>query len=137
MSCHGTPEVEQAFGLPVEHCGAGGSACLSTDDIASFGGLMLGGRMTAVVFLAYPPPERACHEISAPIDSRRRRDSELRSFIRSDRGIDTPLGAREFQTFLVAKQREIAAIVGRAHELDRAKAAVLESLRAQYAGSAG
>jgi predicted component of type VI protein secretion system len=55
----------------------------------------------------------------------------------ADRGIDTPLGAREFQTFLVAKQREIAAIVGRAHELDRAKAAVLESLRVQYAGSAG
>jgi hypothetical protein len=47
------------------------------------------------------------------------------------------LGAREFQTFLVAKQREIASVVARAHELDRAKAAVLESLRAQYAGSAG
>jgi len=46
---------------------------------------------------------------------------------------DTPLGAREFQTFLIAKQREIAAVVARAHELDRSKRAVLESLRAQYA----
>ncbi len=54
----------------------------------------------------------------------------------ADLGIDTPLGAREFQTFLVAKQREIAAVVARARELDRAKAAVLDSLRAQYAGSA-
>ena len=37
------------------------------------------------------------------------------------------MGAREFQRFLVAKQREIAAVVADAHELDRAKAAVLES----------
>ena len=55
----------------------------------------------------------------------------------ADQAIVTPLGAREFQTFLVAKQREIAAVVAHAHELDHAKAAVLESLRAQYAGSAG
>jgi hypothetical protein len=55
----------------------------------------------------------------------------------ADQGVDTPLGAREFQTFLVAKQREIAAVVARAHELDRAQAAVVETLRAQYAGSAG
>jgi|SRR5271163_648147 len=54
----------------------------------------------------------------------------------ADQGVDTPLGARELQTFLVAKQREIAAVVARAHELDRAKAAVLESLLAQYVGSA-
>ncbi len=51
--------------------------------------------------------------------------------------VDTPLGAREFQKFLVAKQREIAAVVADAHELDRAKAAVLEGLRAQYASSGG
>ena len=47
--------------------------------------------------------------------------------------VDTPMGAREFQKFLIAKQREIATVVADAHELDRAKAAVLESLRAQYA----
>lgn len=51
--------------------------------------------------------------------------------------VDTPMGAREFQKFLVAKQREIAAIVADAHELDRAKTAVLEGLRAQYAAYAG
>lgn len=46
--------------------------------------------------------------------------------------VDTPMGAREFQTFLVAKQREIVAVVAAAHELDRAKSAVLKRLRAQY-----
>jgi predicted component of type VI protein secretion system len=46
---------------------------------------------------------------------------------------DTPLGAREFQRFLVAKQREITAVVAHARELARAKAAVLEGLRARYA----
>ncbi|HEY0227833.1 MAG TPA: DUF4226 domain-containing protein [Mycobacterium sp.] len=50
---------------------------------------------------------------------------------------DTPMGAREFQKFLIAKQREIAAVVSAAHELDRAKAAVLQSLRGQYAGADG
>jgi hypothetical protein len=50
---------------------------------------------------------------------------------------DTPMGAREFQKFLIAKQREIAAVVAAAHELDRAKAAVLQSLRDQYAGAGG
>ena len=51
--------------------------------------------------------------------------------------IDTPLGAREFQKFLVAKEREIAAVVMDAHELDRAKMAVLERLRERYTESAG
>jgi Domain of unknown function (DUF4226) len=51
--------------------------------------------------------------------------------------IDTPLGAHEFQNFLAAKQREIAAVVAQAHELGRAKRAVLESLRTQYAASDG
>jgi hypothetical protein len=56
---------------------------------------------------------------------------------RADQGVDTPLGAREFQKFLVGKQREIAAVVARAHELDRAQKAVLESLRTQYFIPAG
>jgi hypothetical protein len=43
-----------------------------------------------------------------------------------------PLGAREFQRFLIAKQREIAAIVASAHELSLAKKAALESLRERY-----
>ncbi|KAA1248442.1 DUF4226 domain-containing protein [Mycobacterium simiae] len=50
---------------------------------------------------------------------------------------DTPMGAREFQKFLLAKQREIAAIVAHAHELDRTKSAVLSSLLAHYADPAG
>ena len=52
---------------------------------------------------------------------------------RADLAVDTPVGVREFQRFLVAKQREITAVVADAHELDRAKRAVLDRLRAQYA----
>ncbi len=51
--------------------------------------------------------------------------------------VDTPMGAREFQMFLIAKQREIAAVVADAHELSRAKTTVLEGLRAQYAPDSG
>jgi hypothetical protein len=56
---------------------------------------------------------------------------------RADLAADTPVGAREFQRFLVAKQREIATVVADAHELDRAKRTVLDGLRAQYAVPAG
>lgn len=52
----------------------------------------------------------------------------------ADLSIDTPLGAREFQRFLLAKQHEIAAVVTDARDLGRAKKAALESLRAQYGG---
>ncbi len=48
--------------------------------------------------------------------------------------IDTALGVRELQRFLLAKQREITAIVTDARELGRAKSVVLESLRTQYGG---
>jgi hypothetical protein len=48
--------------------------------------------------------------------------------------VDTPMGGREFQRFLVAKQREIAAVVANAHEFNRTKAAALHSLRDQYGG---
>lgn len=47
--------------------------------------------------------------------------------------LDTPAGAREFQRFLIAKQREIIAIVAHAHELDAAKKAAVKALPAQYA----
>jgi two-component sensor histidine kinase len=56
---------------------------------------------------------------------------------RADPAVDTPMGARELQKFLVAKQREIAAVVAHAHELDRAKSAVLQSLRAHYTSAKG
>ena len=54
----------------------------------------------------------------------------------ADLAADTPLGAREFQKFLVAKQREVAAVVEEARELGRAKKAVLYGLRQHYAVSA-
>jgi hypothetical protein len=47
-------------------------------------------------------------------------------------GLDTAMGAREFQKFLIGKQREIMAVVSDAHELDVAKRAVLEKLTAHY-----
>jgi Domain of unknown function (DUF4226) len=53
-----------------------------------------------------------------------------------DLAIDTPLGACEFQKFLLAKQREIAAVVTNARDLDHAKRAVLERLRDQYSAAA-
>lgn len=53
---------------------------------------------------------------------------------REDLPVDTPLGAREFQSFLLAKQREIAAVVADARELGHAKSVVLQSLRPQYGG---
>lgn len=52
--------------------------------------------------------------------------------VHAELAVDTSLGAREFQRFLVAKQREIAAVVTEARELDHAKSAVLQSLRSQY-----
>ncbi|HEY1841044.1 MAG TPA: DUF4226 domain-containing protein [Mycobacterium sp.] len=52
-------------------------------------------------------------------------------------GLDTALGAREFQKYLIAKQREISAVVSDARELDGAKKAILKTLHEHYAGSAG
>ncbi|MDT5171576.1 MAG: hypothetical protein QOD02_4926 [Mycobacterium sp.] len=52
-------------------------------------------------------------------------------------GLDTAIGAREFQKFLLAKQREISAVVSGARELDGAKKAVLAKLREHYTVSAG
>ncbi|BBZ72701.1 DUF4226 domain-containing protein [Mycobacterium paraseoulense] len=51
--------------------------------------------------------------------------------------VDTPMGAREFQRFLLAKQREIAAVVEHARELSQAKKVVLDGLRDQYAPENG
>ncbi len=51
--------------------------------------------------------------------------------------LDTPMGTREFRKYLMDKQREIASVVAEARELDQAKAAVLQSLRAQYAADSG
>jgi hypothetical protein len=51
-------------------------------------------------------------------------------------GIDTPIGAREFQKFLIAKQREIFAVVSDARELAATKKAVLGTLLQHYSASA-
>lgn len=48
--------------------------------------------------------------------------------------VDTPLGAREFQKFLLAKQREIGAVVADARALSHTKSVVLHGLREQYTG---
>ncbi|WP_421843215.1 DUF4226 domain-containing protein [Mycobacterium sp.] len=53
----------------------------------------------------------------------------------ADLAADTPLQARELQRFLVAKQREIAAIVADARELDRAKSTAMNNLRIRYTES--
>lgn len=46
--------------------------------------------------------------------------------------LDTAWGAREFQRFLLAKQREIAAVVSHAHQLDGAQRLVVQSLQVHY-----
>lgn len=51
--------------------------------------------------------------------------------------LDTPMGAREFRKFLLAKQREIASVVAEAREFGQTKQAVLQSLRAQYGTDSG
>ncbi|KAA8966473.1 DUF4226 domain-containing protein [Mycobacterium sp.] len=51
--------------------------------------------------------------------------------------VDTPMGARAFHKFLLAKQREIISIVTAARELDHANKAALESLRGRYSPDAG
>lgn len=56
---------------------------------------------------------------------------------RRDLAVDTPLGARELQRFLMDKQREIAAVVADARELSLAKKSVLEGLRDRYAAEMG
>jgi hypothetical protein len=48
-------------------------------------------------------------------------------------GLDTAVGAREFQKFLIAKQREIIAVLTQAQEVAATKKAALEALPANYA----
>ena len=46
--------------------------------------------------------------------------------------VDTPLGVRELQRFLLVKQREAAAVVADAREIARAKSVELRNLRTLY-----
>jgi Domain of unknown function (DUF4226) len=51
--------------------------------------------------------------------------------------LDTAIGAREFQKFLIAKQQEISAVVSQARELDGATRATLDALHEHYTAPAG
>jgi Domain of unknown function (DUF4226) len=55
----------------------------------------------------------------------------------ADLALDTPMGAREFRKFLLAKQREISSVVAEAREFGQTKRAVLQSLQAQYRTDSG
>lgn len=77
----------------------------------------------------------AAHEVMR--DSVRRLDAIAAEIGRAvprqeELAIDTPMGAREFERFLVAKQQEIAAVVAAAREVSRTKSAVLQGLQEQY-----
>lgn len=73
----------------------------------------------------------SAHE--ALVDSLRRLDAIADEIERARRlAVDAPLGAREFQRFLLAKERDIAAVVTDARESSRAKGTVLQRLQAQY-----
>jgi hypothetical protein len=79
---------------------------------------------------------------AATVEGRRRLDAIAAEIDRAVENqalmaVDTPLGAREFQKFLIAKQREIIAVVAHAHELDGAKKAALEEVLPRYTASAG
>ena len=50
--------------------------------------------------------------------------------------LDTAVGAREFQKFLLAKQREISAVVSQARDLDSSTRSALDKLREHYSASA-
>lgn len=49
--------------------------------------------------------------------------------------LDTAMGAREFQKFLIAKQQEISAVVAEARQVDGASRAALDKLREHYSAS--
>ena len=51
--------------------------------------------------------------------------------------LDTAMGAREFQKFLIAKQQEISAVVSQARDLDGATRAALDKLREHYTAPGG
>jgi Domain of unknown function (DUF4226) len=74
----------------------------------------------------------SCHRLDAIADELDRTVAD-----QDELALDTPTGVHEFQAFLVARQRETAAIVANARELGHVKTAVLEALRAQYAVPVG
>lgn len=67
--------------------------------------------------------------IAAEIDGAVRNQAAL--------ALDTAVGAREFQKFLIAKQQEISAVVSQARDVNDATRATLDTLRENYTSSAG
>lgn len=79
---------------------------------------------------------------SVTVDSVRRLDAiaaEIDGAVRNQAALalDTAMGAREFQKFLIAKQQEISAVVSRARDVGDRTRAALETLRETYTSPAG
>ena len=81
-------------------------------------------RLLADVHTAMRRSARRLDAVAGEIDSAAARIEHLAA--------DTPLGVRELQAFLVAKQREAAAVVAEARDLARAKSVELRNLRTRY-----
>lgn len=83
-------------------------------------------RLLADVHAAMRRSARRLDAIAGEIDSAADRIEHLAA--------DTPLGLRELQGYLVAKQREAATVVAEARDLAREKSVELQKLRALYSG---
>ena len=116
-------------GRTLDRCDRGRQAALSTRhaEVAEADGALADA--LAEAHAATVEAVRRLDGIAAEIDGAVANQAAL--------GLDTAMGAREFQKFLIAKQREISAVVSTARELADAKKAVLDTLRQQYTGSAG
>ena len=124
---YGQAMSEQA-GLSVGAIG-GQQAALSTQHAAAGDADRALAEALADAHAATVEGIRRLDAIAAEIDSAVTNQAAL--------GLDTAIGAREFQKFLIAKQREISAAVSDARDLDGAKKAVLEKLSEHYTASAG
>lgn len=79
---------------------------------------------------------------AATVESIRRLDAvaaEIDAAVRNQAALalDTAMGAREFQRFLIAKQQEISAVVSHARDVGSEARVALDNLRERYASPAG
>jgi vacuolar-type H+-ATPase subunit E/Vma4 len=72
---------------------------------------------------------RRLDAIAAEIDGAVKNQSAL--------ALDTAIGAREFQKFLIAKQQEISSVVSEARDVNDATRDALDRLRENYTSAAG
>lgn len=102
---------------------AGSAASLSARDVA----LADADReLVAALRAAHDATARAIQRLDAI-------HAEIESAVEKRTALDTAPGAREFQRFLLAKQREIIAIVEETHLDDSSKRSLIESLKSHYA----